>query len=85
MSELSQQSREHLSDPSFAYIDSNGERHLPIHDEEHVRNAASRFSQTHFENDDARQSAARHIVAAARKHGVELADDDAVSRAAGSS
>ncbi|GGR11021.1 DUF6582 domain-containing protein [Deinococcus ruber] len=82
MSELSQQSREHLSDASFAYIDSKGERHLPIHDEEHVRNAASRFSQTHFESADARHTAARHILAAARKYGVDLADDDAVSRAA---
>lgn len=82
MSELSSESREHLSNMSFAYIDSKGERHLPIHDEEHVRNAAARFSQTQFDDADAKHAAAKHIVAAAKKHGVALADDDAVSQAA---
>ena len=55
MAELSTAQRERLHDSSFAYIDKTGERHLPINDEEHVRNAISRFSQTDFEDAEARQ------------------------------
>lgn len=81
MAELSSQEREDLSDHKFAYIDAEGGRHLPIHDEEHVRNAAARFNQTHFESKEAKQQAARHVQAAARKYGVNLDEDDDVVRA----
>ncbi len=82
MAELSTKQRERLKDSEFAYIDKDGERHLPIHDEAHVRNAISRFGQTHFESREAKAKAARKIVKAAREYDVELADDDEVVRAA---
>lgn len=81
MSELSDKQREHLKDNQFAYIDRQGGRHLPVEDETHVRNAVARFSQTHFESQEARHQAARKIVAAARRHGIELSEGDAVVRA----
>ncbi|MFC4453835.1 DUF6582 domain-containing protein [Deinococcus sonorensis] len=85
MAELSGDQRENLSDREYAYIDKHGGRHLPIHDDEHIRNAAARFSQTHFESTEARQQAAKHIVTAAQRHGVELNQDDAVMQAADAS
>lgn len=81
MADLSTRQRDDLKNQDFAYVDKNGERHLPIHDQEHVRNAAARFSQTRFESAEAKHKAARHIVSAAKKHGVEIGDD-AVSKAA---
>ncbi|WP_407569909.1 DUF6582 domain-containing protein [Deinococcus altitudinis] len=82
MADLSIQQRDDLKDTDFAYVDKQGERHLPIHDEEHVRNAAARFSQTHFESTEARHKAAKHVLAAAKKLKVDIAEDDAVSKAA---
>jgi hypothetical protein len=82
MAELSTRQRERLKDDQFAYIDQDGERHLPIHDEEHVRNAMSRFGQTHFEDRDAKAKAARKILTAAKEHRIEVAEDDDVARAA---
>jgi hypothetical protein len=74
---------EHKLDASdFAYIDKDGNRHLPIHDEAHVRAALSRFNQTHFEDDASKKAAARKIVAAAKKFGIDLADGNAVAEAA---
>ena len=78
MAELSTAQRERLHDSSFAYIDKTGERHLPINDEEHVRNAISRFSQTDFEDAGARQQAAAKIVMAAKRHGIDVDDDSDV-------
>jgi class 3 adenylate cyclase len=43
---------------------------LPIHDASHVRNALSRFDQTAFENDAAREKARQRLLAAAKKHGI---------------
>lgn len=71
-------------DQDFAYTDSTGHQHLPIHDEAHVRNAAARFSQTHFENAEAKRNAAHAIVRAAKTHRIELDDDDDVVKAASS-
>jgi hypothetical protein len=82
MPELSTEQRNRLKDEQFAYVDKDGERHLPIHDEEHVRNAIQRFSRTHFESEAARERAARAILSAARKHHVDVSDDDDVARAA---
>lgn len=83
MSRLDAEERHELPQRSFAYVDSAGREHLPIEDAEHVRNAAARFNQTHFESDAAAREAARRIVAAARQFGVELSDQDEVVRAAG--
>jgi hypothetical protein len=82
MAELETAERNRLHDSSFAWIDKEGERHLPINDEAHVRNAIARFGQTDFDEPDAKQQAARKILDAARKHGVDVASDDDVMKAA---
>lgn len=82
MAELDTAARDRLHDRSFAYIDRDGERHLPINDDAHIRNAAARFDQTDFENAGQRHQAARRIVAAAKRHDIALAEDDAVVKAA---
>ena len=82
MAELDTKDRNRLRDSSFAWIDKQGERHLPINDEEHVRNAMARFNQTNFDETGAKSAAARKILTAARKHGIEVDDDDAVAKAA---
>jgi uncharacterized membrane protein len=54
--------------------------HLPIHDEEHIRNAMARFNQTDFESATAKQSARRKILAAAKRHGIEVSEDSNVAK-----
>lgn len=66
----------------FAYVDSNGRGHLPIHDAAHVRAALARFNQTQFESDSAKQSAKRKINAAAAHFGIEVSKDDNASKSA---
>jgi hypothetical protein len=78
MAELTTKARNRLRKSDFAYVDKDGEEHLPIHDEEHVRNALSRWNQTHFENATAKESARKKIIRAARKFGIEVSDDDKV-------
>jgi cation transport regulator ChaB len=66
--------RSEMNAGSFAYIDPDGGRHLPIHDRAHVRNALARFNQTHFHSASAKRTARRRIVAAARRFGIEVSD-----------
>jgi hypothetical protein len=80
MPELDTKQRERLRDSQFAYVDSDGEGHLPINDESHVRNAMARFNQTEFESKSAKEGARRKIVAAARKHGIEVDEDSQVAK-----
>jgi len=82
MAELTEKKRDRLDDDQFAYTDRSGERKLPIHDEAHVRNAIARFNQTDFSGGDSKATAARRILRAAKRHGIEVGDDDAVKRAA---
>ena len=82
MPELDTRDRNRLRDSSFAWIDKRGERHLPINDESHVRNAIARFNQTDFDEPGAKSKAARKIMTAARRHGIEVDSDDDVARAA---
>ena len=82
MAELTTAKRERLRDSSFAYIDKDGERHLPINDESHVRNAISRFDQTDFQETGAKHAAARKIMSAAKRHDIEVDDASDVARAA---
>ncbi|MGZ9276997.1 MAG: DUF6582 domain-containing protein [Candidatus Limnocylindrales bacterium] len=82
MAELTTAKRDRLHDTSFAYIDKDGERHLPINDETHARNAIARFDQTDFEDGAARHAAARKIMAAARRYDIEVSDDSDVGKAA---
>ncbi|HWN21742.1 MAG TPA: adenylate/guanylate cyclase domain-containing protein [Gaiellaceae bacterium] len=70
MPRLTAKERAQLPDTAFAYVDSNGQRRLPIHDEAHVRTALSRFNQVVFEDDAARQRARKRLLTAAKKHGI---------------
>jgi class 3 adenylate cyclase len=70
MPQLSATARARLPASAFAYVDSAGRRRLPIHDASHVRNALSRFDQTAFENDAAREKARQRLLVAAKKYGI---------------
>ena len=70
MPTLSATARARLPDSSFAYIDSQGRRRLPINDISHVRNALARFDQVDFEDDVARERARERLLRAAKKHGI---------------
>jgi class 3 adenylate cyclase len=67
---LTPRERAGLPDSAFAYIDSRGQRRLPIHDEPHVRNALSRFNRVSFEDDAARERARRRLLNAAKRYGI---------------
>jgi hypothetical protein len=81
MPELDTADRNRLRDSSFAWIDQHGERHLPINDEEHIRNAIARFNQTDFDEPGSKSKAARKILAAAKEHGIEVDSGDDVVKA----
>jgi hypothetical protein len=82
MPELDAKAREDLDRDQFAYVDRQGEEHLPIHDESHIRNAMARFNQTDFQSDNAKQEAAKKILRAAKRHGIEVDEDSDVVKAA---
>jgi hypothetical protein len=82
MAELDTEHREDLRDSQYAYVDSKGGRHLPINDESHIRNAMARYNQTEFESTAAKERARKKIVGAARKHGIEVGEDDGVGKPA---
>jgi class 3 adenylate cyclase len=70
MTSLDAKARALLPDTAFAHIDSRGRRRLPINDEAHVRNALSRFNQTTFEDEAARDRARTKLLKAAKKYGI---------------
>ena len=80
MAELTAAKRNRLRKSDFAYVDKDGERHLPINDEEHARNALARWNQTDFESAAAKESARKKIIRAAEKFGIEVSDDDKVMK-----
>lgn len=82
MPELDTEDRNELRDSQFAYIDKDGERHLPIPDESHVRNAIARFNQTDFDSKAAKKRAAEKILNAAERHGIDVDEDSDVVKAA---
>lgn len=82
MPELDTKDRDKLRDSQFAYIDREGERHLPLPDESHVRNAIARFNQTDFESKAAKARAADRILKAAERHGIEVDEGSDVAKAA---
>lgn len=82
MAKLSEEKRDKLPKEKFAYVDSKGEGHLPIHDEEHIRNALSRWNQTAFESAKDKDSARKKILKAAREHGIDVSGGDKVKKAA---
>src|SRR5579859_2032662 len=79
MPDLKEKQRKSMNKDVFAYVDENGEGHLPLNDESHVRNAIARFNQTSFPSASAKESARRKVRAAAKKHGIELSEDDNVA------
>jgi class 3 adenylate cyclase len=70
VAKLDARTRAKLPDGAFAYIDSRGNRRLPINDAPHVRNALARFNQVAFESDAARDQARLRLLRAAQRHGV---------------
>ena len=82
MATLDTRDREKLRKNQFAYVDKDGGEHLPVHDEAHARNAVSRFGQTEFESAAARRQAAKKVLRAAGRHGIEVSEDSEVRKAA---
>lgn len=82
MAELDTRARDMLRSSQFAYVDSKGGEHLPINDEEHVRNAMARFNQTDFESAAAKERARRKVLAAAKRHGIDVSEDSNVAKPA---
>ena len=70
MSRLSAKARAQLPNTAFAYVNSKGQRRLPIHDEAHVRTALARFNQVKFEDDATRERARKKLLTAAKKYGI---------------
>ena len=70
MPTLGAKERAGLPDRAFAYIDSQGGRRLPIHDEAHVRNALARFGRVSFEDEAGRDRARMRLLKAAKKFGI---------------
>ena len=80
MATLTEKKRDSLRSNQFAYVDKDGGEHLPIHDESHVRNAMARWNQTDFESATAKEKARKKIVSAAKRYGIEVADDSNVAK-----
>lgn len=80
MAELDAADRKKLNKRQFAYVARDGDGHLPINDESHIRNAMSRWNQTDFPSKTAKNAARRKILEAARRHGIEIADNDYVAK-----
>jgi hypothetical protein len=66
VAKLTKKERAGLPDRAFAYVDSQGHRRLPIHDEAHVRNALARFDRVASEDDAAEERARRRLLNAAK-------------------
>jgi hypothetical protein len=80
VAELKAKQRTSMNKDVFAYVDKDGNGHLPLNDESHIRNAIARWNQTTFESPAKREGARRRIVGAARRHKIELSDSDKVRR-----
>ena len=80
MADLDTADRKKLDKRQFAYVDREGTGHLPINDESHVRNAIARWNQTDFPSKTAREQARRKIMAAARRHKIEISEEDRVAK-----
>ena len=80
MPDLNEKQRKSMNKDVFAYVDASGEGHLPLNDESHVRNAIARFNQTAFPSLSAKEGARRKVRAAAKKHGIDVRDDDNIAK-----
>jgi hypothetical protein len=79
VAELDTEDREKLDKRKFAYVDKEGEGHLPINDDAHVRNAMARFNQTDFESGTKKEAARKKIVKVAKARGIKVAKGDNVA------
>jgi class 3 adenylate cyclase len=70
MARLESAARAKLPDSAFAYVDSRGNRRLPINDAAHVRNALARFNQVVFEDEEARERGRTRLLKAAKRYGI---------------
>jgi hypothetical protein len=68
---LSSAARDDLPDSAFAFPK---EREEPLTDATHVRNAIARFDQVQDVTDAERDRAWKRILAAAKKHGVDVSE-----------
>ena len=73
MASLSDKEREKLPDSAFAFP---RERKEPLVDADHVRDAIARFDQVEGVSNDERDEAWKRIKAAAKKHDVDLSEDN---------
>ena len=73
MSKITEAKRDHITDENFAFPK---ERKEPIHDAAHVRNAIARIKQVQGVSDAERDAAWKRIQSAAKKHDVELHEND---------
>jgi uncharacterized protein DUF6582 len=80
MADLETDDRERMDKRKFAYVDKEGEGHLPINDDSHVRNAMARFNQTDFESGTKKETARKKIVKAAKRRGIKVAKRDNVMK-----
>ena len=73
MARLTEEDRDKLPARQFAFP---GSRKEPIEDAGHVRAAVARFMQVKDVTDEERDAAWKRIQSAARKHGVDLQEND---------
>lgn len=73
MSNITDASRDHIADQNFAFPK---ERKEPMHDASHVRNAIARFKQVQGVTDSERDAAWKRIKTAAKKHKIDLKEQD---------
>ena len=71
MTQLKTAARDRLDDDAFAFPQ---QRKEPLKDAAHVRNAIARFDQVQDVTDAERDAAWKRILAAAKKHGVEVSE-----------
>ena len=82
MAELTTAQRDRLHDSSFAYIDKQGERHLPINDATMSGTRSPGSIRRTSRSTSAKHAAARKIMAAAKRHDIEVDDASDVAKAA---
>lgn len=73
---LTSKKRNELPRRRFAYVDSKGGEHLPIHDKAHAIRARGRFNQTYFESEAKAREAWDKILAAEKRFGIKSDVDD---------
>lgn len=71
MTQLKTAARDRLDDDAFAFPK---QRKEPLLDAAHVRNAIARFDRVQDVTDAERDAAWKRILAAAKKHGVEVSE-----------